>query len=222
MITLHHLNNSRSQRILWLLEELQVDYEIRFYQRDTKTDLAPPELKKIHPLGKAPIITDGDLTFAESGAILEYLAERYGAGQWIPAAGSQAFYDYRYWLHAAEGSLMPLLVMKLIFNKITSSPMPFFVKPIARAIANNVDAAYMGPNLKSQLGAIEQHLSQNKWFAGEQISAADIQMSFPLEAALNRQAVATQHKQIQQWLERIHARPAYQRALSKGGDYAYA
>jgi len=222
MITLHHLNNSRSQRILWLLEELELDYQIKSYQRDAKTDLAPPELKKIHPLGKAPILTDGDLTFAESGAILEYLAERYGAEKWVPKTGSPAFYQYRYWLHAAEGSLMPLLVMKLIFNKVKSSPMPFFVKPVARGIADKVGSAYLDPNLKTQFDYIEQHLSQNPWFAGDAISAADVQMSFPLEAAQDRQGFSQQHAHIKRWLERVHARPAYQRALQKGGDYAYA
>jgi glutathione S-transferase len=138
MIVLHHLNNSRSQRILWLLEELGVEYEVKRYQRDAKTMLAPPALRAVHPLGKSPVLTDGDLTLAESGAIIEYLVERYGEGRFIPAAGTPERLRYTFWLHYAEGSAMPPLLMALVFHRIETAPMPFFVRPIARSIVKKV------------------------------------------------------------------------------------
>ena len=219
MITVHHLNNSRSQRVLWLLEELGLEYRIVHYQRDAQTMLAPPELKAVHKLGKSPVITDGDITVAETGAIIEYILETYGDARLQPQRGTQAARQFTYWLHYAEGSLMPLLVMTLIFRRIETAPMPFFVRPVARGIVKNVRHVYLDPNIKNHVDFIEAELAQTGWFAGDQFSAADIQMSFPLEAAQSRGALQ-QHGNLARFLERIHARPAYQRALEKGGPYA--
>jgi glutathione S-transferase len=215
MITVHHLDNSRSQRILWLLEELGLPYEIRHYRRDATTSLAPPELLRIHPLGKSPVITDGDLTVAESGAIIEYLVDRYGRGAFIPAQETPERLRYTYWLHFAEGSAMPPLVMKLVFNRIEKGPMPFFAKPIARRIARKVKQGFIDPNLERIVSHMEAELGRSDWFAGDAFSAADIQMSFPVEAASARIGAKPNMKRF---LERIHARPAYQRAIEKGGE----
>ncbi|MGH8282682.1 MAG: glutathione S-transferase family protein, partial [Gammaproteobacteria bacterium] len=166
MITVHHLNNSRSQRVLWLLEELGVPYELKKYERDPKTMLAPPALLEIHPLGKSPVITDGKLTLAESGAIIEYLVDCYGQGRLIPPAGTPERLRYIYWLHFAEGSAMPPLLLKLIFDRIPETPMPFFVKPVARGISKKVLAMLVEPNLKRQLDFMEAELCQSEWFAG--------------------------------------------------------
>ena len=220
MITLHHLNNSRSQRILWLLEELKTPYEITFYERDKITILAPKELKKIHALGKSPVITDGDVTVAESGAIIEYLVQTYG-NDLYPQPGSAQHRDYTYWMHYAEGSLMPQMLIKLIFDKVKNSPMPFFVKPIARMIANKVLDSYAGPNIKTNLAFIENHLSQQEWFCGDQLTGADIQMSFPLEAMIAREG-GDQYPNIAAFVRKFQARPAYQKALEAGGEYDYA
>lgn len=218
MITVHHLNNSRSHRVLWLLEELALPYEIVRYERDAKTMLAPASLRAVHPLGKAPVITDGGRTIAESGAIVEYLAETYGEGCLIPAAGSDEHARYRYFLHYAEGSLMPLLVMKLVFGQITKAPMPFFAKPVAKMIASGLERGFLAPQLKLHLGFLEDELARRPWLAGETFSAADVQMSFPLEAASGRAGLApATHPHVFALLERMRARPAYQRALQKGG-----
>jgi len=223
MITVHHLNNSRSQRILWLLEELGLPYEIRRYQRDDKTMLAPPELLKVHPLGKSPVITDGDVTVAESGAIVEYLLDTYGETAGLrPPRGSAEYRRFVYWLHFAEGSAMPPLVMKLVFQKIKSTPMPFFARPIARGIADKVLAAFVDPTLARQMAFMEAELAGGPWFAGADFSAADIQMSFPVEAANARGALGEGTPGLRQWLARAHARPAYGRALERGGPYDYA
>jgi glutathione S-transferase len=215
MITLHHLNNSRSQRILWLLEELKVPYEIKKYERDHKTMLAPPELKKIHPLGKSPVITDGDHTLAESGAIIEYLVQKYGEN-WKPKLEKDQL-RYTYWLHFAEGSAMPPLLLNLIFSKMESKS-PLLVRPVAKAIADQVNKVFINPNLKNNFEFMENELSKSEWFAGNEISGADIQMSFVIEAAKARK-ILTHHPRLLNWLERIHARPAYKRALERGGDY---
>jgi glutathione S-transferase len=216
MLTVHHLNNSRSQRVLWLLEELGVGYQIKHYQRDRKTSLAPPELKAVHPLGKSPVITDGDVTVAESGAIIEYLVEKYGQGRLAPAPGTPAHLRYRYWMHYAEGTLMPLMVMSLIFSRVEKAPL--LVRPIARVIAGQVRRGYLGPNIESNLDFVESELAKSEWFAGAELGAADIQMSFPLEAAALRGGGRPRPKTAA-FLERIHARPAYRRALEKGGPY---
>jgi glutathione S-transferase len=220
VLTVHHLDNSRSQRILWLLEELGLDYEMRRYARNPLTKFAPPQLRAIHPLGKAPVITDGGNTVAESGAIIEYLLERYGNGRLIPAPGSPERLRYTYWLHFAEGSAMPPLLMQLVFDKIETAPMPFFVKPIARAISRNVKTVLIAPNLERHLTFMEEALGASEWFAGAQFTAADIQMSFPVEASRGRAGLDGTRPRLMHFLERIHARPAYQRALAKGGPFS--
>lgn len=222
MLTVHHLNNSRSQRILWLLEELGLPYEVKRYERDAQTMLAPPALRQVHPLGKSPVLTDGANTVAESGAIIEYLLSRHGGGRLRPPEGTDERLRFTYWLHFAEGSAMPPLLLKLVFGRVQSAPMPFFVKPIARGIAKNVLSRFVEPNLKAQLDFMEAELSQRDWFAGPEFSAADIQMSFPLEAATSRGGLDGSRPRLKAFLERIHARPAYRRALEKGGEYAYA
>jgi len=220
MIVVHHLNNSRSQRVLWLLEELGLDYEIRKYQRDSKTMLAPPELRAVHPLGKSPVIEDAGQTLAESGAIVEYLAERYGGGRLVPAAGTPERLRYRYWMHFAEGTAQPPLLLKLLFDRIETAPMPFFVRPVARAIAQRAKGGYVQPNIDRNLDFMEGELATREWFAGERFSAADVQMSFPLEAARMRGGLDAKRPRLMAWLERIHARPAYRRAIERGGEYA--
>ena len=219
MVTVHHLENSRSQRVLWLLEELGVPYEVKRYARNPETMLAPPELRAVHPLGKSPVITDGDATVAESGAIVEYLVERYGNGRMIPAAGTPERRRYTYWLHYAEGSAMPPLLLQLVFDRVETAPMPFFVKPIARAIAGRAKGSFIEPQIKLHLDWIEGELGRSTWFAGDEMSAADVQMSFPLEAAAARVGATDGRPRIRAFLERVQARPAYQRALAKGGPY---
>ncbi|SFV06722.1 glutathione S-transferase [Pseudoduganella namucuonensis] len=219
MIVVHHLNNSRSQRVLWLLEELGLAYEIVRYERDRKTMLAPPSLRAVHPLGKSPVITDGDVTVAESGAILEYLVETYGQGRLVPKAGTADKRRWTYFMHYAEGSAMTPLLMKLVFDRVESSPMPFFVKPIARGIAQKVKSAYINPQIEAHLDYLEGELGKTEWFAGAEFSAADVQMSFPLEAAAARGGLTRGRPRLAAFLERIHARPAYRRALEKGGPY---
>jgi glutathione S-transferase len=222
MITVHHLNNSRSQRVLWLLEELGVPYEVKKYQRDPQTMLAPPELMKVHPLGKSPVITDDGTTIAETGAIVEYLVERYGNGRLAPATGTPERLRWNYWMHFAEGSAMPPLLLKLIFERIKVSPMPFFAKPIAKGLANRVLGTMVDPNLKRQLDFMEAELGKSEWFAGNEFSAADIQMSFPVEAAHQRAGLDASRPKLMAYLKRIHARPAYRKALERGGPYSFA
>lgn len=219
-ITVHHLNNSRSQRVLWLLEELGLPYEIKHYQRDPATMLAPLELRTVHPLGKSPVITDGALTVAESGAILEYLVDRYGEGRFKPAPGTPEALRYRYWMHYAEGSAMPPLLLKLIFDRIERGPMPFFAKPIARGIAAKVKASFVQPQIDAHLDFMEAELAERPWFSGAEMTAADVQLSFPLEAAASRGGLNASRPRLHDFLQRIHARPAYQRALERGGPYA--
>lgn len=219
MITLHHLENSRSQRVLWLLEELALPYEVRRYERDKQTMQAPPELMRVHPLGKSPVINDGDITVAESGAIVEYLLDTYGSGHLRPAAGTAERRRFTYWLHFAEGSAMPFLLLKLVFDRVRKAPVPFFIKPVVKGIASKVSQGFIEPNLERQLAYMEAELSTRPWFAGAEFSAADIQMSFPLEAAAARAGLGTGQPALNDWLKRIHARPAYQRALAAGGPY---
>lgn len=222
MITVHHLDNSRSQRVLWLLEELGVPYEIRKYARDPKTMLAPPELRQVHPLGKAPVLTEGSLVVAESGAILEYLVECHGQGRFAPPAGTPEHLRYRYWMHFAEGSAMPPLLLKLIFGRVADAKMPFFAKPIAKGIARRVMSTLVEPNLHRQLDFMEAELDGRPWFTGAEFTAADIQMSFPLEAAAQRAGLDATRPNLKDFLRRIHARPAYRRALERGGPYSFA
>ena len=223
MITVHHLEMSRSQRILWLLEELAVPYDIRLYRRDPASRLAPVELKRIHPLGKSPVVTDGDTVVAESGAIIEYLAERFGAqapaelAHLEPARGTAEHRQCRFWMHYAEGSLMNWLVMKLVFMTIPTQPMPFFVKPIAKDLCGKVQKKSIDPNVDTALDFMEKHLATHRWFAGEHLTMADFQMSFAVEAVLSRASQARAFPHLLAYKERMTARPAYQRGLAKGG-----
>lgn len=221
MIVVHHLNNSRSQRVLWLLEELGAPYEVQRYQRDAKTMLGPPELKKVHPLGKSPVITDEGRTIAESGLILEYLVERYGDGKLAPPAGSEERLRYRYWMHYAEGSAMPWLLLKLVFDRIEAGPMPFFIRPVARGIARQVKRSFITPQLQLHLDYLEGELGRSEWFVGNEFTAADIQLSFPLEAAAIRGGLDQSRPRLYAFLQKIHARPAYRKALERGGQYDF-
>ncbi|BBD63485.1 glutathione S-transferase (plasmid) [Nostoc sp. HK-01] len=209
MIIVHHLNNSRSQRVLWLLEELGIEYEIKYYERDSKTMLAPTSLREVHPLGKSPVITDAGLTVAESGAIIQYIVERYGNGRLIPESGSKERLRYTYWLHYAEGSAMPPLVMNLIFNRFGTGD-------------SRANDAFIAPQIKLHFDYIEAELGKSTWFVGSEFTAADIQMSFPLELVALQAELISNRPKIQEFIERIHARPAYKRALERGGKYDYA
>ncbi|ART80724.1 glutathione S-transferase [Oceanisphaera avium] len=237
MIQVHHLNHSRSQRILWLLEELALEYDVIKYYRDLDTELAPASLKKVHPLGKAPILVDDGVKLAESGVIVDYLAQRYGKKErhssaheadfcsaenlLLPEKESQAWWDYGYWLHYAEASLMPPLLLRLVFDKIKSAPVPFFIRPIINKIVASVDQAFLHQQLHGQLSYVADHLSCHQWMLGERFSAADIQMSFPLEAAMSNKKLADCYPRLNAYVQQLHARPAYLRALAKGGDYCY-
>ena len=219
MIIVHHLNNSRSQRILWLLEELDLTYEVKRYERDPNTMFAPPSLRAVHSLGKSPVITDGALTLAESGAIVEYLVDRYGAGRLAPPLGTPERWRYLYWLHYAEGSVMPPLLLKLVFNRIETSPMPFFARLIAHRIVQRVKDTFIEPQLALHFDYLEAELEQNLWFVGNEFTTADIQMSFPLEAATVQAGLTANRPKLMNFLDRNHARPAYRRALERGGTY---
>jgi glutathione S-transferase len=219
MITVHHLNNSRSQRVLWMLEELGIPYEVKRYERDPKTMLAPPELRQVHPLGKSPVITDGDLTLAESGAILEYLVEHYGQGRFVPP-GEADRVRYRYWMHYAEGSAMPPLLMKFVFDRLEKRPASFFVRPLLRRIAAGVKTSFVEPQIKLHLDYLEGELGKGAWFAGNEFTAADVQMSFPIEAAAARGGLDASRPRLMGFLDRVRARPAYVRALARGGKFS--
>ena len=220
MIVVHHLNNSRSQRVLWLLEELGVEYEVKRYERDKATMLAPPELRQVHPLGKSPVISDGGLTLAESGAIVEYLADQYGAGRFAPAPGTAERLRYTYWMHFAEGTAMTPLLLKLVFDRIEKAPAPFFVRPVARTIAGRAKSSFVQPNIDRNLDFMEAELGKTEWFAGNTFTAADVQMSFPVEGAAARGGLDAKRPRLMAFLQRIHSRPAYARALERGGPYA--
>jgi glutathione S-transferase len=217
MITVHHLENSRSQRVLWMLEELGLNYEVKRYQREP-TMQAPASLRAVHPLGKSPVITDGDWTLAESGAILEYLVERYGEGRFAPPLGTRERVRYTYFLHYAEGSLMPLLFMKLVFGRIPER-VPWPMRPVARLISNATDKTLLGPQIANHFAFLESELASRDWFAGDTFTAADVQMSFPLEAAAARVGFDGRLPKLKDFVDRLQARPAYKRALEKGGPY---
>ncbi|MGD9387871.1 MAG: glutathione S-transferase [Gammaproteobacteria bacterium] len=220
MITVHHLENSRSQRILWLLEELGVKYRVKRYERDPETGLAPKALHQVHPLGKSPVVTDGGNTVAESGAIIEYLVERYGGDSGLrPPAGTPEQLRYTYWLHYAEGSAMPPLLLSLVFRKMPEAPMPFFVRPVVKGIAAKVQSSFIQPQLDLHLDFMEGELAGRPWFTGSEFTAADIQISFPLEAAGAAGLLAEKRPRLEDFVARIAARPAYRRALKKGGPY---
>ncbi len=221
MLILHHLNNSRSQRLLWLLEETGMDYELRLYERDSETMRAPETLRDIHPLGKSPLLSDGNQVIAESGAIIEYLIDTR-LPQFRPDRESAAYRDYVYWMHYSEGTLMPPLLIALMGTRLEQARVPFFVRPVVKGIAKQLETSYHGPENRLNLDYINSHLSENTWFCGEALTGADFQMSFPLEAASARMNGFSDYPHIKAYLDRIHARPAYQRALEKGGAYDYA
>ena len=208
MIVLHHLNNSRSQRILWLLEELSVPYRIERYQRDAKTNLAPPELRAIHPLGKSPVIEDGDLLLSESGAIVEYLVERYGGGRFVPQRGTPEHVRYLHWIHFAEGTIMLHLVARLYLTRVGEA---------AKTMGARVETM-----IRAELDLVEAELGRSEHLAGPEFSAADVQMLFPLEFAHHAGLVSEQLTRLRDYLARMQARPAYRRAIEAGGAYAFA
>ncbi|MCW4153397.1 glutathione S-transferase [Halomonas sp. 18H] len=223
MIQLHHLENSRSQRVIWCLEELGMDYELVTYQRDPQTMLAPASLKQVHPLGKSPVITEEerlDEAIAESGAILEYLVEHPEArGQLLPEPGTPARQRYRFWLHHAEGSAMPPQVMRLVFSRLDKPPVPWLVRPLGRQFAMGVERSFLGPRIQELTTFWNAALADSPWFAGDEFSAADIQMSFPILAIEGRDGL-DQLPHLQSFLTRCRAREAYQRAIAKGGEFS--
>ena len=221
MIKVHHLNDSRSQRVLWLLEELGLDYDVVRYERNPGSRLAPPELLAIHPLGKSPVIEDGAITVAETGAIVEYLLETYGQGRLRPAPGSEEARRFTYWLHYAEGSAMPPLLLKLVFTMLPRRA-PALMRPLVKGVAAKALAGFVDPQLRAHVDFWEAELGRSDWFAGDQFTAADIMMSFPVEAGADRAFDAETKPRLKAYLERIHARPAYRRALQRGGEYSYA
>ena len=221
-LTVHHLNNSRSQRVLFLLEELGVPYQIRHYQRDPATMLAPASLRAVHPLGKSPVLTDGELTLAETGAIIEYLAATYDDGTLMPPAGSAQRRQVTYYLHYAEGSLMPLMLLSLVFGRLPRQA-PLLLRPVLRRVSAGMRARFLGPQLALHLDTLERALADRPWFAGERLSVADVQMSFPIEiAGLRLRLLGAARPKLQDWLDRLRARPAYARALAQGGPYDLA
>jgi glutathione S-transferase len=220
MLIVHHLNNSRSQRVLWLLEELGLPYEIIFYQRGPDMR-APQELRAIHPLGKSPVVTDDGKVIAETGAILTHILEAYGGGRLAPKPGAPENSRYAYWLHYAEGSAMPLLVNKLIFS-VFPKRFPALLRPFAGLVSRRLLAGVVDPDLTRHMDFWEKSLTETAWFAGPEFTAADVQMSFPLEAAAARAGLRQGRPKAAAFLDAIHARPAYQRALARGGPYAFA
>lgn len=219
MITVHHLENSRSQRVLWLLEELGLAYEVKRYERNPKTMLAPRELKRVHPLGKSPVITDDDNTVAETGVVIDYLVDWHAGGALAPAPGTAERLRYNYWLHYAEGSLMPWLLMRLAFDALGGKMVPAPVRPLGALMGKGAKAQSVDPQIKLHLGYLENELGSEGWFVGQAFTAADVMMSFPLEAAASRGVLGADYPNLQEWVTRIQARPAYQRALERGGPY---
>jgi glutathione S-transferase len=205
MIVVHHLNESRSQRVLWLLEELELPYEIQSYQRDATTRLAPPELKQVHPLGKSPVLEDAGQTLIESGAIVDHLIRRHGAGSLQPATDSDAYTVYQQWMHYAEGSAMLPLLLKLYVSRLGDAGAPLQPR-IESELANH-------------LGYVNESLKDREWLVGDSLSGADIQMSFVGEAARGLRA---SYPHMDAWVRRFQQRPAYQRALERGGPYSMA
>jgi glutathione S-transferase len=207
MLTLHHLNDSRSQRILWLLEELGVPYEMKSYQRNAQTRLAPPELEAVHPLGKSPVITDGDIKIAESGAVVDYLIRSYGKGRMMPAPGSADYEAYNEWLHYSEGSAMLPLMLNLYVSRLKEAGAPLHPR---------IDS-----EMKNHLGHVDGALKDREFFVGNALTGADIQMSFVGEMAKVFEKLGP-YPNLKAWLSRMHARPAFQRSIEKGGAYRFA
>ncbi|MCT4702933.1 glutathione S-transferase [Enterobacteriaceae bacterium H20N1] len=217
MIIVHHLNNSRSQRVLWMLEELELPYQIVRYQREP-TMLAPEALKKVHPLGKSPVLEDNGNIIAESGAIIEYLQETYDTESRLKPSSAQDKLQYRFWLHYAEGSLMPLLMMKLVFSRMGKAPVPWLLRPVGNMLGQGIQKAYLNKQILTHARFIEEHLGKTPWFAGQTFSAADIQMSFPLIALLARGGI-NDLPNLQAWMKNAQMRPAWQRAIQQGGPF---
>lgn len=221
MIIVHHLEDSRSQRVLWLLEELGLSYEVKRYDRDPVTSLAPPALYDIHPLGKSPVISDGDISVAETGAIFEYLVDTYDTDHALkPMPGTQDARDYTYWLHYAEGSAMTNLLLKLVFSRLPERA-PMLVRPVVKGVSRAAETGFIDPRIAEHAKWWNTSLAATGYFVGETLTAADIMMSFPLEAAATR-ADLRDLPHVTQFLDRMHARPTYQKALERGGPYAYA
>lgn len=218
MLTLYALKQSRAYRIAWLLELLELDYRLEIIERDKKTWLAPSSLKAVHPLGKSPLLQDGDLTLAESGAIVEYLLARYNPQDKFKPNADSDYPHYLYWLHYAEGSLMPLLIISLIFHRIEQQKVPFFVKPIVRKIVNGVRGSFIQPQLNLHLDQIEQWLNGKTWLVGKQLSGADVMMSFPLQALVKKGLAG--YPNIHAYVARIEQEPAYLRAEEKIGKFS--
>ncbi|WP_444999179.1 glutathione S-transferase [Halomonas mongoliensis] len=224
MIEVHHLDNSRSQRVVWLLEELSLPYELITHERDPQTLLAPESLREVHPLGKAPVIRDlarGGRVIAESGTIIDYLLEHHDAeGRLAPPAGSEAWERYRFWLHHAEGSGMPPLVMRLVFSRLGQPPVPALARPLGRLFARGVEQQYLGPEIRRLRDFWEQSLeASGPWFAGEAFSAADIQMSFAVLAMAGRGGLE-ERPRLQAFLEACRERPAYARTVARIGEFS--
>jgi glutathione S-transferase len=220
MIVVHHLENSRSQRILWLLEELGVPYEVKRYERDKKTNLAPKELLKVHPTGKSPVIEDAGAAIAETGAIVEHIIDAHGAGRLAPARDTPEWRRYRYWMHAAEGSYMPPLVLTLMLGRMETAPMPFFAKPIAKRLTGAVRDGYLDHTIAGLFAYLDAELQKSAFLAGNDLTGADIMMSFPAEAMLQRGPAALKTGRLKTYVEKLQSRPAYKRALDRGGPYS--
>lgn len=218
MLKVHHLENSRSQRVVWLLEELGIEYELITYQRDPKTMLAPASLKRIHPLGKSPVVEDGSRVMAESGAIIESILEQAGETSLLPAAGSDARFRYRFWLHHAEGTAMPPLVMRLVFSRLDKPPVPSLIRPVARMLSKGVERNFLTPQIRELTRFWDQELARDGWFAGDKFTAADIQMSFPVLALESRGGVEA-CPNVAAFLTKIRERPAYQRTVARIGEF---
>lgn len=217
-VTVHHLNESRSHRVIFLLEELGVPYEIRNYTRDPRTMLAPASLKAVHPLGKSPVVTDGDEVLAETGHIIDTLIERHG-GRLRPGADTRERLLYGYYLHYAEGSLAPLMLLSLVFARLPGQ-IPFPLRPVATLISRGLDTQFLHPQLATHLGYLDSELSARPWFAGTEFSGADIMMSFALQA-LRASGKLKDRPHLTAWLMRLEARPAWTRTLAKGGPLTF-
>ncbi|HEY7906600.1 MAG TPA: glutathione S-transferase [Wenzhouxiangella sp.] len=221
MIELHYLAHSRSQRILWFAEEIGLEYQLIIHERDPVTRLAKSEVKALHPLGKLPLLVDGELTLAESAIILEYMA-RHHAPDWLIDSADSDYWNFQYWMHYAEASIMPPLLIRLIFSMLKGPAVPALIRPLSKRIANQVDQTFTNPQIATHFDFVEAYLGQNEWFVGDRITIADVQMLFPLEAALAKGSVQAQaFPNIVSYVNRLQGRPAYQRALSKGGPYEF-
>lgn len=218
MLTLHHLENSQSIRVLWLLEELRANYQIKHYKRDEDTSLAPEDFKKLHPMGTSPCITDGELVMPESNAILDYVMDKYGSAELRPGAESELRANYLYWYHASQGTFMPLLLESLIFKRMVSK-VPIIIRPIIKFVVDKVKTNYLNVRLQKMLAQIENTLASSTWFAGEQFTAADIVMGYCMEVAYVRVGMDDRYPNSQRFLQQMRERPAYKKAMIKNGVF---